>query len=81
MIIGTSTKVLVPIIDCARLKMSTLMGVALIWVGFVVIVLLGSRVTYYIVGRSGQRQLREKVEIYQKLMGRWSKGSKNDGNS
>jgi hypothetical protein len=57
------------------------MEVALIWVGFMVLVLAVSRVTYHLVGRSNERRLREKAEVYQKLMGSWSNGGKNKSNS
>jgi hypothetical protein len=61
--------------------MGTLMEVALIWVGFMVLVLVASRVIYHLVGRSNERRLRDNAEIYQKLMGSWSEGGNNKSNS
>jgi len=54
---------------------------ALIWVVFVAFVLFASRVTYYVLGRSNERRLKEKAEIYQRLKDSWSKEGKKKSNS
>ena len=61
--------------------MSSLMQAALIWVGLVVLVLLAYRVTYYLLGWSNERRLKEKAEIYQRLIDSWSKEGKTKSNS
>jgi hypothetical protein len=75
------TKVLLLIISYVRLKMLSPMQTALIWVGFVAFVLLASRVTYYLLGWSNERRLKEKAEIYQRLIDSWSNEGKKKSNS
>jgi hypothetical protein len=69
------------IIDYGRLKMPNPIQTALIWVGFVVLVLLASRVTYYLLGWSNERRLKEKAANYQRLIDSWSKEGKKKSNS
>jgi hypothetical protein len=54
---------------------------ALIWVAFVIFVLSAYRVTYYVLGQSNERRLKEKAEIHQRLMDSWSKEGKKKSNS
>jgi len=61
--------------------MSSLMQAALIWVGLVVLVLLAYRVTYYLLGWSNERRLKEKAVTYQRLIDSWSKEGKKKSNS
>ena len=75
------TKVLLLIIDYGRLKMSGLMLTALIWVGFVFFVLFAYRFTYYLLGWSNEKRLKEKAAIYQRLTDSWSKEGKKRSNS
>jgi archaellum biogenesis protein FlaJ (TadC family) len=75
------TKVVLLIIDYVRLKMPSPMQTALIWVGFVVFVLFASRVTYYLLGWYNERRLKEKAEIYQRLINSWGKEGKKKSNS
>lgn len=75
------TKVLLLIIGYVRLKMLSPMQTAIIWVGFVVFVLLASRVTYYLLGWSNERRLKEKAANYQRLMASWSQEGKKKSNS
>jgi hypothetical protein len=56
------------------------MQAALIWVAFVVFVLFSYRVTYYLLGWSNERRLKEKTEIYQRLIDSWSKKGKKKSN-
>jgi uncharacterized protein (DUF2062 family) len=64
-----------------RWKMLSPMLTALIWVGFVVFVLFAYRVTYYLLGWSNEKRLKEKAEIYQRLIDSWSKEGKKRSNS
>ncbi len=64
-----------------RVKMPNPMQTALIWVGFVVFVLLASRVIYYLSGWSNERRLKEKAEAYHRLMNSWSKEGRKKSNS
>ena len=57
------------------------MQTALIWVVFVVFALFASRVTYYLLGWYNERRLKEKAEIYQRLIDSWSKEGKKKSNS
>ena len=75
------TKVLLLIIDYGRLKMPSPIIAAIIWVVFVVFVLFAYRVTYYVLGWSNEKRLKEKAEIYQRLKDSWSKEGKKKGNS